>query len=183
MSNRYIIIPPDAEFRDQYTKEIVMAPGPNGAVVKAPNRSFDWFMYVHILSHLQFSMEVGGYDAKKSGKQIGKAMEKAIDDGESFFEVTADQWRQLNCTTARPADKDSGEILKEKPNLKILARSSHGMTRKMDNFTADCFMEFMDAIANASTNKPEPAKKAEPAGATPPPPIEEEATQAQSGAN
>jgi hypothetical protein len=155
MSDRYIIFPDPAEFRDSYTKEIVKVKNEMGQMVDHPDRPFDWFVHAHLISHLQFSMDVGGYDAAKSAKEIAKAMEKAMDAGEWFMRVTADQHRRLMCCIARADDKHSDEPFKEKPNPKILAMSSHGMTRPMDNFTAQCFMDHMDAIANASTNKPE----------------------------
>jgi len=155
VSDRYIIIPPDAKFIDPYTREPVKVPGENGEVVDHPDRSFDWFMHVHILTHLQFSMEVGGYDAVKAAKQIAKDMEKAIESGYGYFAVSADNWRRLNRTISRAEAADADEPLKDRPNTRVLAKSSHGMTRPMTNFTALCFMEHLDAIANASTNKPE----------------------------
>ena len=57
-----------------------------------------------------------------------------------------------------PEASEANEPMKDKPNPKILAKSTHGMVRPMDNFTAQCFMEHMDAIQNASTNEPEPVK-------------------------
>jgi len=155
MSDRYITLPAPAQFLDSYTKELVKVRDEEGNMVDHPERTFDWFMHVFVLSHLQFSMDVGGYEAAKAGKEIAKAMEKAMDAGEAFFAVSADNWRRLNCCFARPDDKHADERMKEKPNTKILAKSSHGLTRPLDNFTASCFMDHMDAIANASTNKPE----------------------------
>ncbi len=156
MSDRYIIIPKPAEFRDGYTKKLVKVQNEQGQMIDHPDRPFDWFIHVFILSHLQFSQNVGGYDATKAGKQIAKALEKAMDAEEEFFTVSTDNWRRLNCTIARPDDKYQDEPLKENPNPRILSLSAHGMTREMDNFTASCFEDHMDAIANASTNKPEP---------------------------
>lgn len=155
MSERYIIFPKPAEFRDSYTKEIIKVADGKGGVEDHPDREFAWFMHVYMLSHLQFSMEVGGYDAVKASKKIAKDMEKALDENKPFFGVSGNSWKRLNCCTLRADDKDADELLKDKPNPGILAKSSRGMTRKMDNFTALCFMDHMDAIQNASTNEPE----------------------------
>lgn len=156
MSDRHIILPPPAEFKDSYTKEPVQVTDEFGKKVDHPDRTFDWFMHVYILSHLQFSMEVGGYDAAKAAKQIAKAMEKAMDAKESFFVVSVNNHRRLLCCIARADDKDADEPFKEKPNPRILAKSTHGMTRVMDNFTASCFIKHLDAITMASPDKPEP---------------------------
>ena len=155
MSDRYIIFPEPARFIDSYTKEPVLVPNDKGQRVPIPDRTFDWFMHAHILSHLQFSMEVGGYDAAKAAKQIAKAMEKAMDEGKKYFKVSADNWRRLCRTLAAPEAAEANEVYKDKPNTNILAKSCQGMTRPMDNFTAQCFMEHMDAIQNASTEEPE----------------------------
>lgn len=130
-------------------------PGDGTQRVPHPDRPFDWFMHAHILSHLQFSMEVGGHDAVRASRQIARSMEKALDAGEWFFVITADQHRRLMCCIAQAEDKYADELMKEKPNPRILALSSHGMTRPMDNFTAQCFMKHIDAIVMASPNKPE----------------------------
>lgn len=176
MSERYIVIPPPAVFIDSVTKEPVLVKDAKGKLVTLPDRPFDWFMHVYMLSHLQFSMEVGGYDAAKAGKSIARALDKAIDNEQHFFSISADNWRRLNCCIARPKDEDSDELLKPKPNPKVLAKSIQGMARDMDNFTAYCFMEHMDAIANASTNEPEaPQKKV----AAPPEPASPEPESAQ----
>lgn len=157
MSERYIIFPAAAEFRDSYTKVTVKVKDELNQLVDHPDRTFDWFVHAHLLSHLQFNIEVGGHDAVRAGKQITKAMEKALDAGEWFFAITADQHRRLMCCIARADDKHADEPFQEKPNPRILAMSSHGMTRPMDNFTSSCFMDHIDAVANASTNKPEVA--------------------------
>lgn len=154
MSNRYIIIPQDAEFLDPHTNEPVKVGEKDGEPVFMEKKSFDWWLHVYILSHLQFSVEVGGYDATKARDQIAKSLTKAMDSGASYFSVTADQWRRLNICTSRAVGEHADELYKEKPNTRILAMSSHGMTRPMDNFSAGIYMEFLDAIANASTNEP-----------------------------
>ena len=120
MSERWITIPPPAEFLDAHTKDRITRKNVEGESVVLPDRTFDWFMHVYILSHLQFSMTVGGYDAVKAAKQIAKSMEAAMDKGELCFAVSADQWRRMNCCIAKAEDKHSDERLKEKPNLKIL---------------------------------------------------------------
>ena len=154
MSERHIIIPPPAEFRDSVTREIILARNEDNELVPHPERSFDWFMHVHVLTHLQFSVEIGGYEAVKAGKNIAKAMENALDAGKPYFVVTADEHRRLMRCIATPTDNEVDETLKEKPNMRIIAKSALGMRAAMNSITAYAFCEFMDAIANASTNKP-----------------------------
>lgn len=155
MSDRHITIPSPAEFRDAHTKERVKVKNERGVLMDHPDRTHDWFMHAHILSHIQFSLDVGGHEAVRAGKEIARSLDKAMDSGASSYPVTTDQWNRLNCCIACPASDDEDERMKEKPNPRILAKSSHGMTRELDNFSASCFMDHLDAIANASTNKPE----------------------------
>jgi hypothetical protein len=152
---RHITIPPVAQFLDVYSKEQAITKAPDGSMVEFIDRPHDWFMHVYIFTHLQFSLDVGGYAAVKAAKDIAKAMEKAMDAGEKSYAVSADQYRRLCCCIACPSEDDMDELVSERPNQRILAKSSHGMTVPMSNFQANCYMENFDAIANASTNKPD----------------------------
>lgn len=155
MSDRYIIIPEPAKFLDPHTKQPAMVLDQDGNPQPLPDRTFDWFLHTFMLTHLQFSMEIGGYDAVKAAKEIGKSLDKALDAGEKYFVVSADQHRRL-MTCLTPPTQDNWDVPSgPNPNKHILAMSTQGMTRPMDNFVASCFMSHMDAIANASTNKPE----------------------------
>jgi len=142
MSNRFIKIPEPTPFIDPATGDVVQVRGEDGEISDAEPKTHVWFLHTYILSHPIFSMKSGGYDAVRDQKLIGKAIDNAADLGISFYEVTADQLRMMQLTMRRATSE-----------TKDKEKSSEAM-RPMTNFEAWSLFAHMDAIMDASTNKP-----------------------------
>jgi hypothetical protein len=155
MSSRYITIPAPATFIDPGTKKRALIPKEGGGVTEMADRDHEWFVHVYILSHLQFNTEVGGVEAARSAREIGRSLDKALLDGLWYYEISEDALKRIKLTMARASDEDYEEARKEKPNPRVLANSTLGATRGMSNFEASCYMDHFDAFENASTKKPE----------------------------
>ncbi len=158
MSERHITFPADAEFKDGASNEILKVQNEDGSMSDHPNRSFIWFLHTYLLSHLQFSIEVGGHEAVRSAKQIARSADRSYDAGEPSFAVSANDHKRLMCCIARADDEDADELLKPRPNPRILAKSSHGMSYPMKNYETQAFIGHLDAVVDASVNKPEAAQ-------------------------
>lgn len=157
--SRYIIIPTPATFIDPGSKKVATVENADGIRVALAPRDHEWFLHVYMLSHLQFDISVGGAEAAIASKDIGRALDQAVSAGQHFYEVSDDNLRRLKCCIARASDDDFQEARQEKPNPRILAKSTLGLTRPMDNFTSSCFVDHFNAIENATTVRPEPLTK------------------------
>ena len=153
--SRYITIPKPATFIDPGTKKPAQIQNEDGTKNTLVPRDHEWFMHVYMLSHLQFNIDVGGAEAARAAKDIGRTLEAAVLSKEHFYEVSDDSLRRLKCCMARASEEDYQAAREVNPDNRILAKSTLGMSRKMDNFTAKCFVDHFDAIENASTIKPE----------------------------
>lgn len=161
MSERHITFSKPAKFIDPETDEPVQVPHADwvpteenpqptpSELIDHPERSFEWFLNVYILSHQLFSFEFGGYEAVKARKEISKACEAGIEADVLFMTVTDEQDRLIRQTMKKLAKKDESD-------KRAVIMSSRGMTRKMSNFESGCYMEHMDALQGSQPNKPEP---------------------------
>ena len=157
----YITIPDPATFIDPGSKKKALTQDASGEAVPMHDRDHEWFLHVYILSHIQFSLEVGGGEATRAAAEIGRAVSKAIADGQGWYEVSDDNLRRIKCCYARATDEDYTAVreatAKEggKPDPRILAKSSLGMTRGMSNFESTAWQDHFDALDGASPKKPE----------------------------
>lgn len=165
--SKHITIPKPATFIDPGSNKKATMPNEAGEPVDLPDRDHEWFMHVYILSHLQFNTEVGGAEASRASAEIARSLKKAVDEDAISYEVSDDNHRRIKCCIARATDEDWKAVQEAtkinpqngqpgKPDPRILAKSTLGMTRALDNFTATSFMDHFDALEDASTKKPEP---------------------------
>ena len=152
----YVTIPGPATFIDAGSKKKAFIEDGNGVRIPMADRDHEWFMHVYILSHLQFSMEVGGGEASRAASEIGRSISKAVAEGASFYEVSNDNLLRIKCCYARATEADYNAVRNAaKPDPRILAKSSLGMARKLSNFEAISFQDQFDALDGASPKKPE----------------------------
>lgn len=155
---RFITFPPDSVFIDpdtkkrakRFTKEtdgdgkLLLDEDGKPLTEAVKDRDHEWFAHTFVLSHPVFALKVGGYDAVRCRKQIAKAIEKAIEEGQSYYGVGKDHLRMMQLTMATPSKKDSDKKL-----------SAADQVVSMSNYEEGILYEQMDAIMDASTKRPE----------------------------
>lgn len=163
MSDVYITIPKPATFIDPGSKKTALAPNADGVMTGMVDRDHEWFVHVYILSHLQFDVNVGGAEAARASREIARALEKAVVAKDYCYAISEDNLRRIRCCLAKATAEDWKESLKDKAEQdpRILAKSTLGMARHMDNFSAMCFVDHFNAFEHTSAERP-PA----PVGAT-----------------
>ena len=152
MDKRYIKIPRPTEYISPISKEPFKRMN-NGVVEDIKPKAHDSYVHEYILSHILFSYKVAGYAGTRAAKDIAKALDYAEDNSLNYYEVEEDTLNMMLQTMKPPSKEDLA--LGDSITADAAALSTLGAGAGMTNIEAQVFYPHMDAIMNASTNRPE----------------------------